>query len=252
MIRAEFDDRAFQKRLERLKGALPGVVAKALNDTTRQARDELIRELPVAFDRPTPYTLKRAIFAKFTNAQRLEAEVFIADKATKAVPPVRYLAPSVYGGPRHAKALEVQLRTAGLLGSDEWLVPSKFLQLDAYGNPPSGLSKKLLSQLQASFDPKARESAKAKRSRNRKQRKQGGGGRYFIGRPGGDRKKLAIYERIETGVGQVGFGSRVRPVFIVTRAPRYTKRFEVFEIVKRAWNARVRENVLRRLAERAA
>lgn len=243
MISVKFDDSLLQRRLESLGRALPGIVAKALNDSTREARDELIKQLPVVFDRPTPYTMKRSIFAKFTNAQKLSAEVFIADKATKAVPPVRYLAPSVYGGARSPKSLEVRLRKqAGVLGSDEWLVPSKSLQLDSFGNAPTGLSKKILSQLRANADDKTNENSKLKTRRNQQKKKRGG--RYFIGRPGGGRKRYGIYERLDTA-----FGSAVRPVFMVTRKPTYKPRFHVYETVKKGWDARVRTNLTRRMAE---
>lgn len=243
-ITAKIDDSAFQRHLDLLKRNLPVVVSKALNDTARDARNKLIDELPRAFDRPNPYTLNRAIFTKFGNDRRLEAEVFIADRATKATPPVNYLGPNVRGTQRHAKALETRLRNAGLLGANEWLIPSTSLHLDPYGNVPPSLSKKILSQLRANFDSKTDESAKLRGSRNRRQRKKGGGGRYFIGNPGGGRRKRAIYERIATG-----FGSAVRPVFIITRAPQYRKRFEVFDVVRRTWDAEFKRNLEIRLRD---
>jgi hypothetical protein len=242
MIRAEANTDQFQRNLEALGKGLPGVMAKALNDTTRDAKVELERAILTVFDRPTPLT-QRSVFARFANAQRLVAEVWLRDEASKGTPPVKYLGPEVRGGSRREKSLEVRLRRVGLLGSDEWLVPSRTLGKDAFGNVPAGISKKILSQLQAQFDVSSNESARAKRSRNRQKTKRGG--RYFAGRPGG--KRYGIWERIETG-----FGSSVRPVFIAVRKPSYQKRFQVYDIVRKTWDARLRVNLERRMAEIAS
>lgn len=57
---------------------LPFAAAKALTRTAQTARDEVVRGMPTAFDRPTPFTT-RGITIISARKTRLEASVLVKD-----------------------------------------------------------------------------------------------------------------------------------------------------------------------------
>src|SRR3990172_6600667 len=59
----------------RARSQVPFLVAKTLTGVAQDVQSHLKRRLPVAFDRPTPFTV-RGVFFKRAEKTRLTAEVF--------------------------------------------------------------------------------------------------------------------------------------------------------------------------------
>lgn len=246
MLRIGVDEKGlFDRELTELeRSQVPFAAVQAANSVAFAIKDRWGQEAQRQFDRPTPATLRAFFVTKATKAKP-EANVFVKDEATKGgTPPAKYLLPQAEGGARRDKASERQMERAGILPRGQQAVPGKGLQLDAFGNVPRGVVPKILSQLQAQFDPLTNESATTRGRRRRRAARQGTrGGEFFaIGRlvkskTDFDNERLAshlrpgIYERITTG-----FGSSVKSIFIFTRAARYQKRFDIFAYAEREWS----------------
>lgn len=242
MFGAAIDSGAFVRRLTDLeRKALPGIALRSLNDAAFEVRAAWRERIPYVFDRPTQLTLSAPLYRKATP-QKLEAEVYIRDEATKGTPPAKYLAPQVFGGERRQKAHELLLeRNAGLM---PFFVPSRQAQRDQHGNIRTREITKILSQMRANRLGDQRESDRTRASRLRRQRKRGGGGSYFVLRQRHGRlQPHVIFERIDTA-----FGSAVRPVLVGKRsAPSYRARYDVFALAQQIFGARFARNFRARL-----
>lgn len=204
---------------------LPDIVLRSLNDAAFEVRAEWKAEIPSVFDRPTPFTLNAPLYRKATR-DKLEAEVYIRDDATKGTPPSEYLRAEVFGGNRKRKRSEVSLARA--LDFPAYFIPGDVTR-DSFGNIRRGTITKILSQLRASADPTQRETDLRRGRRLRRQQRRGGGGSYFtVPVRRGQLRPGVVYERIESG-----FGSAVRPILIGVRTPpRYRKRYDVFALAQ--------------------
>jgi hypothetical protein len=223
---------------------VPYALARSLTKTAQFVAIKEEQQMARDFDRPTPYTLN-SLYVKPATKQRLSAEVKIKDEAFKGNPAIRFLAAEIYGGLRRRKGFENLLQKSGVLPAGWYAIPASGAPKDAYGNVSGGFINRILSQLQSARDALTNETAKLKRSRNRRRVY----GRYFVAFPGRAKTKhlaFGIWERI----GSFG-GSTVRPVFIFTpRPPHYRQRFKFFDIADQT--ARMRWPIEFALAMREA
>lgn len=210
---------------------LPFAIVQASNKTAFEVREAWKREAMRLFDRPSPLTVNAALYTKATK-QRLYAEIFLRDEASKGTPPARYLAAQVLGGPRRPKAFERLLMSAELMPRDSFAVPGRGAQLDQYGNVGSGQIRKILSQLRAGLDAgyTSNETDAGRARRLKRQRTRGGGGSYFALPQRRGRLPAGIYERIESA-----FGTGVRSVFIFVRSAVYNRRYDIFGTAEKTW-----------------
>ena len=227
-------DRAFTE-LERTQ--LPFATLQAVNATAFGVREAWKREAPRALDRPTPLTVNAILYRKATK-QRPAAEVFIRDEAFKGTPPAKYLLPQVEGGSRPAKGLERLLQAKGFLPRGMFAVPGKGVQLDAFGNVPSGQVRQIISQLGVAGE---QGYASNETERTRARRKRRGGSDYFVvGRKKGNLLP-GIYRRREMAAGDaarraIGARSRIDSIFIFVRSVSYRPRYRIYEFAQREWN----------------
>lgn len=199
---------------------LPFVFALAATRTAQKVRTALLDKMGETFDRPTPITL-RSLMIKNATKGRPEARVWFKDTFSSGIPADRYLQPQVVGGPRRPKRLEVALRSRGILGSDEWAIPSKDV-LNQFGNLPGSLAMRILSGLGAA---ETQRGSTANASSSRRSKKKGNAQRYFVAKI---KNTNAVWERKKTA-----FGSAIRPVILfVKKAPAYRPAFEFFQIAE--------------------
>lgn len=237
-IDIKHDLRELKQTLTRIeKENLPYATALALNESMKAAQPAVVAEMQRVFDRPTRWTLGSYRILKWANKRALFGIVGFKDEAVKGTPAGEYLQPQMAGGPRAPKRLERLLRTRGLLGNNEFLVPSKFQKLDSHGNVSRGTIQKILSNLQATFDPYQRTPTGGAREGKKK-------GEYFFTRKGirGARHTM-IWRRYSA--------ARAVPAFIVVAsAPKYRKRFDQPAVVQRVVRARF-PNELRSALDKA-
>lgn len=226
---------------------VPFATASALTKTAKFVQQKIREEMPRVFDRPTRYTLNSTWVRAATKA-RLWAEVKIKDDlATRAgvVPPIKWLAPQIYGGSRGHKGFERALQRIGKMPPG-FAVPASSMPRDASGNVSKGQIVKILADLQALRDPldRATDRSRLRRRRSRTKRAQF----YFSTYPVNWRTahlRPGIYVRTE-----FGFGSSIRPVILFVPAVRYRKRLRFYEIADQS--ARMRFPIEFALAMRHA
>lgn len=207
---------------------VPLAIAKALTFTAKAIQRELTGEMSRVFDRPTRFTLN-STFIRPATVQTLEARVKIKDEALKSGAAIRWLGPQITGGGRDPKRSEILLRSQGILGSDEYIVPGAGATLDAHGNISRGQMQKILSRVGASFDALTRAAGKVSRVKG----KGFGETFFYLREPHGRLTRRGIYRRIV-----FGSGSTVQPVLIFVKRPRYRRRLRFFEIVDQVFQLR--------------
>lgn len=230
MTRASFtisvDTRDVMRAITRLRTEdAPFVTAYALTKTAQDIKAEEIKTMQGVFDRPTRFTLN-ALYVKPATKRDLSAVVEFKDGGGKSVPAWRYLGPQVSGGGRQKKSHERRLERAGLLKSDEYVVPGKGVALDASGNMRGNTIERILSQLQAAEQFAGYQANETGRSRKRNASKRAG--RYFLVR--GRRIPDGIYHRVDT--------REIKPVMLFVRAPRYQPRFPFYDVAQKVFNDR--------------
>lgn len=216
-------DKAVGALTDAEKKQIPFATAIAMNRTAFTVRTAMQKAMPSYFDRPTQMTIDAVLYDKTTKRDNnIVSRIFLRDEASKGTAPVRYLFPEVEGGQRNETRFERALRFAGRLPAGMSVVPGKGVTLDQYGNVPNGIANQALSQVHGQIDPSQnttkRSAAKAKGKR----------ASYFMGRPGGGRLPLGIYQRMAHGV---------RPIYVfVPKRPAYRTRFPFYQIVQGAFD----------------
>lgn len=216
------------KKLDALsRRQIPFIVARALTDTARDAKKDLVAIMPRVFDNPTPYTLN-SIYVTSANKQTLEAVVGIKDQASKGTPAAKYLQPEITGGGRRIKRVERLLSGKGILPAGMAVVPVKDTALDSYGNVKRSEYGSIIRRLEKQSISKA----SGKRTRKTKN------GTLFV--PNSS-STLApgVWQR--NGVG-------IRPLLLFVQVPKYRARFDFAGTVSKT----VRSTFQKRLDEAIA
>jgi hypothetical protein len=228
MISISVDLSGVRERLRGFERDIPFLAAYALTKSAQDVKAAEVESMRQVFDRPTPYTLN-ALRVKPATKQDLTA--IIDFKEFGGTPAWKYLGPQIMGGPRRLKRHERALIAAGVMRAGEYAVPGQGVTLDAYGNMPGALIKRILSALSASSDAFQNVTARSKR-RARKR----AGGVYVVmrGRPG-----------IADGI-YVRLGAReIKPMIVFVRAPTYHARLPFYDTAREV----VRRNVERHFWE---
>lgn len=223
------------------------LTAVAINSTAHAVRQAEREEMQRVFDRPVPYTL-RSMYLKEAKANHLTAVVDIANAASYSANPndtsrpAKYLAAEIEGGARNLKGFEVMLREMSYLPTGWVAVPGEAARLDAYGNMSRGQILQIMSALglaermsgYTANRPYQRGGRKGFRRTARSKRAPD----FFVGRPGGGRLPLGVYQRRGFAVGlKGGIYSGIKPVMIFVRAARYRSRFPFYPLAERVINA---------------
>jgi hypothetical protein len=142
--------------LSRVLGALrdddlPKMARNVLRDLARDVQAAEKEEIQDVFDRPTPYVQNSFRILKKAEAFDLESIVGIENKRIEEA-----LKPSIpaWGSSRRLKAIENRARALRLLGADQYLVPSKDMKLDRYGNVPRAVAREMMTSLAMQYSGK--------------------------------------------------------------------------------------------------
>lgn len=204
------------------RNAVRRAVGTALTATAEKVKDAEYREMLSVFDRPTPYTLNSLLVKGPTSDSDQTAIVWLKYDASRGTPADKYLNPQIHGGSRPLKRFERALRAVGALPDGYFAVPGSGAKMDAYGNMQVGQIIQILSYFQA--NPRARANTSEKgRARLAKTTLSRQGFAYFVGKPGGGRLPL--------GVWQLFFQQKqIQAILIFVRGVHYDKRFDFDEV----------------------
>ena len=222
--------------------------ALALNGTGFAARDAVMAEMGQVFDRPKPF-IQRSIRVLKAEPQKLSVSIFPSSPGGKAVDPVDVLRAEVFGGQRKLKRFELAFARVGILPQGMGMVPSPWLVESSAGDQHGGISasfiRRLLSYFQAFGEQGYRANMKergikrlAKIGRSEGGFKTVGGVQYFVSRGRGEFTGRGSWrngqeQHLPAGIWQRSgiHGSDVKPVFLFVRAPRYTQRLLMGEVI---------------------
>ena len=241
---------------------------QALNDTLYGARKAVQDNMPVVFDRPTPFvvsgvkvTTPRSIreLSALTAATGLGPGRFGGEPLVgvvsideigrgKGATPESVLSAEIFGGSRGFKGAERRLQAVGLMQPGQFMIPAADLLrqgnlVDAHGNVRGSFIRTLLSYLQAFTTPGFTANASqrtrdriAARGRNVSGSATINGVTYFVSKGRGERngrqQPLAAGIWAKRGTG----GARVYPVFLFVNSVNYRVRLPFKDIVEQAAN----------------
>lgn len=217
-------------------------VATALTRTALGVRDDIKREMPAIFDRPTPYTLN-SLFVRTATAQRLDAEVYFKDESATSrmgTPAAKFLMPHVDGSGRRIKRFERALQVSGNMPTGWHTVPGAYAKLDAYGNISTGQIIQILSQLRVTLTAGHTRNMAFGVKSIAAQRKAGG--RYFVVMPGAKGAAPGVYQR-------EFIGRRILPVLMFVRGTAYPTRFDFDRLATESTQRRLPAEFDRAMAE---
>lgn len=203
------------------KRQVPFATALTLTRVAQMGKRVVVAEIGRVFDRPTARTMQalRVIPATKNN---LAAEVSIKDEAPKGTPASKYLRAEIEGGGRRDKSSERFMRQFGKLPAGMQWVPGSGVPLDQYGNVKGSYMVRLMSLLKVHNDPYLNTTEQSKKRNARKERPI-----YFIGRPGGGRLPMGVWQRF-----RFTFGTAIKPILIFTKPVQYKRRLQFTRIVQ--------------------
>ena len=208
---------AMGAQLDEVARQLPFALALAATRTAQLVKAGELAAIRKRLDRPTRTTMNSLYVQPATKAKP-EARVWFKDTWGSGVPADNYMQAAVYGGARGHKRFDKALIARGLMGHNQYAIPSPDI-VDAFGNVKGQLARKILSGL-GTGKTASRSQANGQRSRMK-----GNAERYFVGEVEGTR---GVWER-----KRMALGDAVRPVFVfVDGAPRYRVRVPFFKIAE--------------------
>ena len=190
---------------------IPYAISLALNRTAFDCKDEIRKLLPSIFDRPTPWVLNALKvtkdYKKTSDGYKRGGTVALEYKSKphKGFAAAEILSQHIYGGSRTAKRSEWLLRSKGRIPSGSFIIPSRYANIDQYGNVRSSQVMKMLSGLQATFG--SHEYSKGKK-----------GKMFYV-----SRNKKAIFLRQD---------KEAHPIFWITKSVNYKTIFDPAKIIE--------------------
>lgn len=248
-IEAVVDAEKFFSGLKTLAKTFPDAEAIAVNNTAFLVRAAIQANMKEVFDRPTPRTVNSVLVQK---ADPTAAEIFaligindnktFKQKSTNAVSPAQYLAPEIDGGKRTPKAFENRLQriigakfVTGINKDKKVFVPTRYMELDGFGNPKRSALVKMLSELQVLEAPDG-SGYTANRQKGKKKPRGKTGGFFF------HPTKPIVMQRL---------GNKLAvPVLVASEQAKYKPRLKWAEIVEKVYNANI-ENEIQKALTRA-
>ena len=138
---------------QELPRALPYVQSTLLSNLAFRVQDKLREQLPVKFDRPTPFTV-RGVFVKKATVQEPAALVYFPESEDALGKAKReYMRPGALGAPRRRqKRTEFLLSKTGFLPPGWVTTPGSSAQkhgyMDGFGNVHPSVYKQIVNVLQ--------------------------------------------------------------------------------------------------------
>lgn len=227
---------------------VPFAAALALTRTAQEGQGEMRRAFVAKFDRPTPYTLKNALFIKPASKAKLEAQFGLKDagalQKSGGLSPADILGHHFTGGASRTMRYEQAFRRIGMLGINEDIVPADRLpELNQYGGVPPSLIIKLLSYFSAfgeqGFKANATAQTRSKLAKRTDKTSKGKNASKYVRINGvvyfysnGTGRTSHLFRGIWAKTGTHGVD--VRPILMFVRRANYKKRFEINDFAQSA------------------
>lgn len=255
MINAVVTYQHIPRSMQRLRAELPGVAARVLTEFARVGADATQRSIPQAFDRPTPFTVRRVQWQAASRAD-LQSVVAIPDSGEAGGRGTsEYMRPGALGAARrNQKKTEYLLSLRGVLPAGWVMAPGSFMadKRDGYGNVPGSYYKQVIRALQIrqAGDRYFKGVSKASRARAARMRVSD---EFFAVGPGANASGNTAH--LTPGIYRVvgRNGDRLDQYFVFKPRAAYKQRLNMPEVVQQAVQARapaVWQSVMRDTAAR--
>lgn len=217
---------------------LPSVLRNAINDLAKDIVVAQRAEMSKVFDRPTPFILNGLRVQQWAKKEKLESIIGFKDNlAGKSWGGVgvdgqsfNALTPHIPGYPakRRAKGLERWLRNAGYIDENEWMVPTRAVKRDAYGNVAGSVIAKMLADIGAYRNSSGFASAPTGKGRTRRsQRKRA---QYVFGTVKGKKGLVKGIWWVKGGADNHARGQWIPMMIATSKAPTYRKTYDFWAV----------------------
>lgn len=125
------------------RNQIPFATARALTETAKTVQKLEQRRIPRVIDRPTRYT-QNSLFIQPAKKRDLKSFVGFKNVSRRGIPQAVYLEKLITGGARGKKPAERRAQSDGLLIGNQYLVPSRELRRNKFGNVTKGRVTKIL------------------------------------------------------------------------------------------------------------
>lgn len=244
---------------------------RAVIGTARIVKDEVVKEMRRAFDRPTKWTLNAFRVAIGKEALSLglmrpeaggEISARVEVKNLDDYQTDAYLQTQIEGAAsRKQKKFEEALVKRGLLQRGWYVVPGAKARLDAYGNISRGQIRQVLAWFDAAEKTlgSTQNMGETGRNRRRKGTRKTRGFEYFAALPGHrigrGSWKNGRTQNLQPGIYRrtfFGFGGAIEPIMIFVRQAQYSPRFKFNEVATRTVRREFKPRLERALADELA
>lgn len=151
MITATIDQRGLEKMLSQIKRHdMPRAVRNTMRDIMKDTMRRERKEMQLIFKNPTKQILNAQRITEMPRDDDPSGEMgFRKDFGARGEAIINTLAPHIpgYRAGRDAKGMEVALRADGKMDADEYLVPSRTMKLNKFGNITGHMASKMLSDI---------------------------------------------------------------------------------------------------------
>jgi len=152
-VNVKVDTTGLEKMLKGIRRKdMPKAVRNTLRDIMKDTKKREIVEMRRVFDKPTPVVLKNLWFPRWPEVQDLNGELGFTDVlGHQGQMIINTLSPHIPGLPntRNRKGMEIALTARGLMRANQYLVPSRTMKLNQYGNIPGKKASKMLNDIGA-------------------------------------------------------------------------------------------------------
>lgn len=153
MLTFNIDTAGLEKKLNSLrKKEIPTAARNTLNDLMRDVVNREKKEIIKIFHAPTKIVWKSPIVKEEATKQKLYGEVWLEEGAGKSSTILlNTLTPHIPGYPsvREPKGMESQLIRMGLMKKGQYLMPSRAMKLNKFGNITGSVASKMLHDINA-------------------------------------------------------------------------------------------------------
>lgn len=222
---------------------VPYATATMLTKLAADVSQGVREELPVAFDRPTDFTV-RGVYNKGANRATLTSEVYFPESVDAMGRSKReFMRPGAQGAAsRRQKKTEFLLTRIGALPPGWVTTPGRGAQLDAHGNLAGSVYKQIINVLQIRYN-----KPKAVSARSQKAAKRLGVEALFFAVPPGPNKLAKGGGWLPPGVWKHLPGHRITQVLKFVKKASYQPRLDLpkvgVTVIARYAGIRWRESV---------
>lgn len=215
-----------QRELQALaRTRFPGAIKGVVNALAKEIWAHERQQMPTVFDRPTPFVLNSVRVLNWATTAKPYAEIGVETRVGRRDKAAEHaLEPHIpgYSNVRAEKQSEFWLKRNGFMRPGEFLVPSRTMPRDRYGNVRGSTMQKMLADVGAFRTAQGFDATTGDKK-----------ARYVFGTVNGRKGKVRGIWQVQGGRKNMAAGRWKLMMLVVKQAPLYRKRFDFHGIGQR-------------------